>query len=211
MDAATTRRERHRLAVRRRLVISARLALAHDGTVTPRIVADICEQNGVHPSAFRAFFDSHDDLLDAVNDLLVEECADRLRDGVAAFTPPAVDAIEAAARAIAESWPIERGGVIIRAQRRLHGLVSPEQTQPVVAAEKRFALAVTQILADLLQRLGRRFDWSPVLAVRIILDSYERSFEAWILKGHSETSFVESPYVTRTLPELLRRTSVEGG
>ena len=46
-----------------------------------------------------------------------------------------------------------------------------------------------------------------MLAVRVIVDTYERSFESWLLMGNREEDFDASPYATRTLPVLLRETS----
>lgn len=40
-----------------------------------------------------------------------------------------------------------------------------------------------------------------------ILDTYERSFEAWVLGGHEESDFPDSSYVRRTLPTLLEELS----
>jgi len=204
-----SRAERHRLHVRTNLVVAARAALAATGEVTASVVNDICEQCGIHPFAFRIMFPLDEDLLDAVNVLLVDECADRLRAGVAAYRAPADQgaAIDAAAAALASAWPLDRGGLVIRARWRLNALAENRGGEPVVAAERRFVRALTSILADLLAKMGRRFVWPPTLAVRVILDTYERSFEAWVLSGGNEVTFPESPYVRRTLPAVLLHTS----
>ncbi|TFC72040.1 hypothetical protein E3O45_13610 [Cryobacterium sp. TMS1-20-1] len=97
-----------------------------------KLVSDVCKQIGLHPHACRSLFPTDDVLLDAVNDLLVEECAQRLRGGVSAFTP-------------------KGDGVI--------------------------------------------------------LDTWERSFEAWLLSSYTESNFSESPYIARTLPALLEQVS----
>lgn len=205
--------ERHRERTRQHLVAAARLALSFTGELTPQVVKDICEQVGLHPTAFASFFPTEDALLDAVNEALVEECASRLRTGVAQFEPPAdaEEAFHAAANALAGSWPLERGGLLIRARRRVSALASTADAGPVVAAEKRFSIVLAETLTEMMSKLGRRFEWSTGMAVRVILDSYERSFEAWILGGNNESTFERSPFVQRTLPELLRLTSTPVG
>lgn len=209
MSDVPNRIQRHRQRTRQQLVAAARSALSYTGEITPRVVSDVCEQVGLHPTAFKTFFATEDALLDAVNDALVEECATRLRRGVALFEAPADPAValQSAALALAGSWPIERGGLLIRARRRVSALGAAAAAEPVVAADKRFSIALSETLTDMMGKLGRRFEWNTGLAVRVILDTYERSFEAWILTGHSEASFDQSPYVRRTLPELLRQTS----
>ena len=52
-------------------------------------------------------------------------------------------------------------------------------------------------------KLDRAFVWPPRLAVRVILDTFERSFEAWLLSGNPEAGFPSSLYVRRTLPTIL--------
>lgn len=194
----------HRSDVRRRLVLAARISLARGGGVTDRLVADICGQAGTHPYAFRQLFPTADDLLDAVTDLLVVECASRLRAGVDAFVAPATGSpFEAAAVALAEAWPLDRGGLVIRAERRLRVLRTDDGSDPVLAAERRFVGELGDVLDDLMARLGRTFAWPSRLAVRVILDTFERSFEAWILRGNPEAAFPSSPFVRRTLPTIL--------
>lgn len=39
----------------------------------------------------------------------------------------------------------------------------------------------------------------------MIVSTYERSFETWLLEGRDEATFAESSYVKGTLPDLLRR------
>lgn len=67
------------------------------------------------------------------------------------------------------------------------------------------------VFEDLMMKLDRRFAWPAVLAVRVIVDTYERSFENWLLTGNREEDFDASPYATRTLPVLMRGTSVPNG
>ena len=79
-----SRIEIQRQAVMARLATAARVPLAESGGVTPQLIEDVCRQVGVHPHSFRALFPDDDAFLDAVTDQLVEDCAARLRGGVAA-------------------------------------------------------------------------------------------------------------------------------
>lgn len=172
------------------------------------LVSDVCEQIGLHPHAFRSLFPTDDVLLDAVNDLLVEECAERLRGGVSAFTPKGDGSgCAEAALALAKSWPLDRSAMIIRAERRFRALHTGEGDRTVTAAERRFVSVLIGVFDELLPKLDRTFSWNPTLAVRVILDTWERSFEAWLLDGHTESNFSESPYIARTLPTLLEQVS----
>jgi AcrR family transcriptional regulator len=186
-----------------RLATAARAPLAESGGVTPQLIDDVCRQAGVHPHSFRTLFPDDDAFLDAVIVGLVEDCAARLRGGVAGFAAGAAPSFGDAARALADSWPLDREGMLIRADRRSRALRRSADGQAVLAAEKLFLDALVEVLSDLMARLGRRFSHSPVRSVRVILDTYERSFETWLLSGNDAGDFHSSPYVQRTLPTLL--------
>jgi AcrR family transcriptional regulator len=207
-----SRADQHRAATKRRIVAAARASLSGGGGLTEHMVADICEQVGVHPHAFRQFYPTDDELLDAVHDILVDECAERLRGSVARFRPTdgALRFAEAAT-ALADAWPLDRGGMIIRAERRLQALRRNADGRMVTAAERRYLQALTDVLVAMMATLRRQFRWAPALAVRVILDTYERSFEAWILEGGDEATFATSPYIKRTLPTLLEELSAPVG
>jgi hypothetical protein len=208
-DSPTTHRGEVLERTRRLVAQAIRAALVYDGRFTERIRDDACRQVGVHPSAFRTLFPTDDELLDRVNELLVEEAAGRLLGGIADFAGgTGADGLHAAAERLARARPIDRATVMIRAERRLAALRSwGGPADRVVDAERRFVATQIGVLTEMLDRIGRRFAWRPELAVRVILDTYERSFEAWLIRGHDETDFPSSPYVQRTLPALLAETS----
>ncbi len=70
-------------------------------------------------------------------------------------------------------------------------------------SERAFLPALLDAFELLLSRIDREFEWQPALAVRVVILTYERSFESWILAGGNESSFSESSYVRNTLPALL--------
>ena len=198
----------HRGEVERRIVSAARISLSGGGALDQRLIADVCAAVGIHPHALRQIFPTDDELFEAVHASLVEECAARLRAGVDEFVPDSEETqYTDAARALAEAWPIERGGMTMRADRRARALAERVDGAAFLASERRFVQALLGILDDLIAKLGRRFAPSDALAVRIILDTFERSFEAWILEGHPDSRFAESPYIRRTLPTLLEQLS----
>jgi AcrR family transcriptional regulator len=208
-----SRIEIQRQAVMARLATAARVPLAESGGVTPQLIDDVCRQVGVHPHSFRALFPDDDAFLDAVTDGLVEDCAARLRGGVAAFEPSAEAAggssaaFAEAAVALADSWPLDRDGMLIRADRRARALRRSDGGSAVLKAEKLFLDALVDVHSELMAKLGRRFAGSPVRSVRVILDTYERAFETWLLTGADAAGFHSSPYVQRTLPTLLENMS----
>lgn len=192
-----------------RLVNAARIALGTGRGISAELIADICEQSGVAASAFRRFFPDDDALLDAVGARLVDECATRLRSAVDGFDPSDVDGdpLDAAGLMLARAWPLDRGGLLIRAERRLRALTDARSGDAAAAVEREFVERLVPVLSDLMTAVGRRFTWPSKLAARVIIDTYERSFETWLLTGHDEEDFGDSPYAQRTLPALLRETS----
>lgn len=200
--------DEQRAVIRQRLVTAARLHLSSGGALSPALVHDICRQVGVHPHGFRSAFASEDSFLDAINESLVEECAARLRARVDAFVAvkDADESISQACIALADSWPLTRGGVVIRANRRLRALEAGEGGS-AAEAERRFVVELLSIFGELMRRLGREFTWPSKLAVRVILDTYERSFEAWVMNGNEELAFSSSPYVQKTMPIILTNLS----
>lgn len=198
-------------ATRDLLVTAARARLASGEECSPRLIDELCAHSGVRPASFRALFPEPEGLLDAVNEQLVEECASRLRLAVAAFAPTRgasdAEALIEAAAALGAARPLDRSSLVIRQTRRSQALRLGTGSANTARAERRFVGAVSEAFESLFSAQGRRFSWPPVLAVRIILDTYERSFEAWLLDGNDEGAFVASPYITRSLPDLLARLS----
>ena len=196
------------LELKRRLVAGARLHAAVAGVgITPAIVADVCAQVGVSTSLFRRLFPSDAEFLDEINDLLVEECAARLAASVSRFRPAGGSPFSDAASMLAHAHPLTRSGMHIRAHRRLRSLEIVEPGGRVAASERRYVAVLVDTIGELLSRLEREFQWPPILATRVVLDSYERSFELWIIGGGGEDDFSSSPYVARTLPRLLQEVS----
>jgi len=204
----TGRSSAHSGALKRLLTAAARASLSAGGGLDRHVIIDVCERVGIHVHSFHQIFPTEDDLFDAVHKSIVEDCNLRLRAGIDRFeaTDSATKYMDAA-RALAEAWPIERGGMTIRADRRARALAGSVNGPSLLASERRFVQSLQGILADLIYKIGRAFDHSPALATRVILDTFERSFEAWILEGHSESRFGDSPYVGRTLPTLLEQLS----
>ncbi|MCS5498166.1 hypothetical protein NY547_13020 [Cnuibacter physcomitrellae] len=192
---------------RQRLVNAARAELSASSAYSLLSYDELAAKVGMHPHAIRTMFPEEDDLLDAVNDLLVEECVTRLRHAIDQFEPePTEDGRNAfldASVCIARAQPIDRSSLIIRAQRRLLALRRYETAAAVVEGERRYALGLTDVLEELVRRLRRRFR-HPSAAIRLIIGSYERSYEAWLIGGGADDRFHESPFVQTTLPELLR-------
>lgn len=200
--------DERKAALKHRVALATRISLSAGHALDGRLITDISASMGVRPNALRVLFPTDDALLDAVNDMLVDQCVNRLRVGVDRFIPESAESkFRDASRALAESWPLDRGGIIIRADRRLNALKSRGSGEAAVAAERRFLGLLIGVLTDLMNKLGRRFTWPPALAVRVILDTYERSFEAWIMGGNSEADFHLSPYIERTLSTLLAELS----
>ncbi|NEN04996.1 hypothetical protein G3T36_03845 [Diaminobutyricibacter tongyongensis] len=194
------------------MVNAARASLPLDGSLTTQSIADICAQAGLNAGAFRQLFPSDQALLDAVHEVLVDECVQRLRSGVDRFATDATDssdesAIARAAVAIARSSPLDRTSLIIRSQRRVASLRSAAGMVEVAEGERMFITALAGVFADLFEKLHRRISWPTELAVRVILNTYERSFETWLLRGADETHFFESGYVRKTLPTILAQVS----
>jgi len=197
---------------RRRLTLAGRIALADGAGVTPELIADVCAQAGIHPRSFRLLFATDDAFLDAVQERLALECAERLRSSFAEIR--GLDdgqMLQAAAVALARSRPIDRGAVIIRAERRLRALRSPNDAKALLAAEHRQLDVLSAVVGEMIGQLGRDASWPTALAARIIIETYERSFEAWVFGSGDERDFHTSSYVTRTLPTLLGRMTAPSG
>ncbi|MET4705186.1 AcrR family transcriptional regulator [Frigoribacterium sp. UYMn621] len=198
----------NRARISRRIVTAARVSLSTGGSLDQWLISDICERLGLSTHAFRQLFPTADALLDAVHEALVDECSSRLRACIDQFVASATPAgVTEAASLLAKSWPLDRGGLIIRGERRVRAMAGGLDGPGAARSERKFLGALVDIFTDLMTRIGRRFEWDPMLAVRVILDTYERSFEAWILDGHSELTFADSPYIARTLPTLLEQLS----
>lgn len=190
---------------RARLVALARTILPVSDGLTPALVTELCHQAGLTHATFRTLFPEDVDLLRAVNDALVEECAARLGGAAAHVTRTGTEEeqLAAAARALAEQWPMDWASLSIRARERADALSTGTALREVLDAERRFVPALLDALLAVMARLDRQFVWEPILAVRVIVLAYERSFEAWVMGGGDERTFPDSPFVQQTLPAIL--------
>jgi len=198
----------HREAARRSLIQAARTHLTRGDDLSPLVIDDICKQVGIHPKAFGAIYESQSALFDDIHAALIEECRVRLVGAVDTFQPTgSAGDLRGIAVAVANARPLTRAGFLFRLGRRQRALTREGEGLSIAASERLFTMAVADIVTALVGRLDRQLIWRPSLATRIILDTYERSFEAWLLDGHDEEDFVDSTYIGWTLPELLERMS----
>lgn len=173
-------------------------------------MSEFCEEirleSGISIPSFRALFPADSDLFLAIEQQLLEECADRVRsvaDRFEAQDRSGEDAVAALAVALADAQPLDWSSLTIRLRERQLAAVSGSRREEVVQSERAFLPSLIDAFEALLASVGRRFEWRPILAVRVILLTYERSFESWVVSGESERSFSESAYIRQTLPELL--------
>jgi len=199
--ASVSRRRR-----RAQVITLARTALPTWGGSLPELVADLRRETGLSDGAFRTLFADDRDLLRAVDHELIEECAQRVRSAAMAFDPDQhpEEALETAISvALARARPLDWSSLTIRLRERQLAASTGARSEDVIASERAFLPALLEAFELLLSRIGREFEWQPALAVRVVILTYERSFESWILSGGSESSFSESSYINNTLPALL--------
>ena len=198
------RQRRSRLLVAK----AARAALSFDGKLTAPTVEDACEQAGIHPHAYRLLFPTTDDLLDEITQLLVAESTSRLERTIAEFHPEGdlddLDDLARAAICLARSSPLDRAGLMIRVERRIAAVRRRDDGDAVAGSEDELIAVLVEILRALLGKIGRRFSWPPHLLAGVVLDTYERSFEGWLLSRNDESTFHESDYIREVLPLILR-------
>ena len=201
------RQRRSRLLVAK----AARAALSFDGKLTAPTIEDACEQAGIHPHAYRVLFPTTDALLDEITQLLVAESASRMERMIAEFHPEGdhPDDLARAAICLARSAPLDRAGLMIRVERRIAAVRRRDDGDAVAGSEDALIAVLVEILRALLGKLGRRFSWPPHVLAGVILDTYERSFEGWLLGPNDESTFHESDYVREVLPLILRDATTE--
>ncbi len=203
-QARSERLEAMRRAAEARVLTLARAVLPLSDGISDELVREICHQAGLNLPTFRTIFHSNDDLLRKVNQALVEECSARVAEAAEGFTPlPGESDLQAAARSLAEAWPMDWASLSIRSRERANAVSRRIGVSEVTASERRFMPALLDSFLTMVGRLEREFSWPPLLAVRVIILSYERSFEAWVMDGGDERTFASSPFVRRTLPEIL--------
>jgi hypothetical protein len=199
-------RRRSRLLVAR----AARAALSFDGRLTAPTIQDACEQAGIHPHAYRVLFPTNEVLLDEITGILVAESSSRMGRMVEQFRPEGDHAedLRRAAIHLANSSPLDRAGLMIRVERRIAAVRRRDGGDAVEGSEDALIAVLADILSALLRKLGREPTWPTRLLARVVLDTYERSFEGWLLGGNEESTFHESAYVREVLPLILRDATI---
>ena len=198
--------EATRSSNRSRIVTMARILLPTWNGSLSELRAQLQREAGFAEGPFRTLFPDDRDLLQAVDHALLEECAQRVRSAAEAFDPDAHsgEAPEVALSvALAQAYPLDWSSLTIRLRERLLAASTGARSEDVLEAERAFLPALLDAFELLLGRIGRRFAWQPTLAVRVLILTYERSFESWIMSGGNEQSFARSSYVQQTLSELL--------
>ncbi|MGN8026836.1 hypothetical protein [Microbacterium sp. 22242] len=205
-DERSSRVSASRRQSRARVITLARIMLpTWDGSL-PALIAELRRESGLSDGAFRTLFPGDRDLLHAVDHELLEECARRVRSAAESFDPdahPDVPPEVAISAALARARPLDWSSLTIRLRERQLAAATGARSEDVMESERAFLPAMLEAFELLLSRIGRRFDWQPALGVRVVILTYERSFESWILSGGNEKSFPESSYVRHTLPQLL--------
>lgn len=173
-------------------------------------MAEFCEEvrseSGLSIASFRTLFPQDTDLFLAIEQHLLEECADRVRSVAEHFQVDGrsgEEAVAALAVALADAQPLDWSSLTIRLRERQLAAASGSRREEVVHSERAFLPSLIDAFEALLASVGRQFEWRPILAVRVILLTYERSFESWVVSGRRERAFSESAYIRQTLPELL--------
>ena len=203
-DARPNRPAEVRAAARSRVLTLARALLPASDGVSDDLVSEIADQANLSMRSFRTLFPTNADLLRAVNDELIRECAERVA-AVSHKVEPGSSAenVRAAAEALALAWPMNCASLSIRAHERARALSDQTFRPEVAQIERAYVPALLDAFLSLMARLERRFVWPPVLGVRVVILAYERSFESWILSGGDERNFHTSPFVQETLPQIL--------
>lgn len=198
--------DRRRQDARRRIVAAMRMSALLEGPDAPLTLDRIGESIDLPSRAVHGLFRDADDLLDELNEQLVEEAALRLGSVEAAVTTAAgadpEQSVRALVDAVVRARPLERSGLIVRIERRRRALRQPGPRPSIRNAEGRFPAVLSGEIARLLAISGRE----PVTSVdvsRVLLNCYERAFEAWLADGHDEADFAGSPFACETLPCLV--------
>jgi hypothetical protein len=192
-------------AAARRFVHTVRVHIDAGASIDERLFQDVAVHLGLRPHGWRSYFESSDHVLDLINDMLVEECASRLRAAARRCEPLAdqSEGLRALSVAIAKAIPIDRSAIVVRLERRLRAFRRPDEGPSAATAERLFVREAADAMHDMVRMIGRDFTWPAVLAVRAVFATYERALEAWILNGGSGMTFVDSPFIMQTLPSML--------
>lgn len=203
---ASPRVEATRRANRARVITLARIMLPTWRGTLAALTAELRRESALGEGAFRTLFPTDRDLLHAVDVELLEECAQRVRAAAENFDPAEHEGEDlplALSVALAEARPLDWSSLNIRLRERQLAASTGARSEDVIESERAFLPALLDAFELLFSRIGRRFEWQPALGVRVVILTYERSFESWIMSGGNEQSFADSPYVRQTLPALL--------
>lgn len=199
---------RRRAETRQRLVDAAYEVFAETG-IRDAPVELICERAGFTRGAFYSNFASKEQLFLAVFEAQTQERMDLLRTEVNA----AVDAADMTGPDAVMRVLHQTTGVFLRqlaadvtwhlltVEFRAQALRQRELHAPTFAAENRFHEELTQILVDVLERLGMRLTVDPQLLVIAVMALYQRMLEDAIL-GELPAGD-DNPYLREMLPGLL--------
>ncbi|UJP09058.1 hypothetical protein L2X99_11335 [Microbacterium sp. KUDC0406] len=214
-DATPSRKQdAARRASRARVVTLARILLpTWDGSLA-ELTTELRTEAGLSDGAFRTLFPTDSALLHAVDLELIEECAQRVRSAAESFDArehDGEDLVLALSIALAEARPLDWSSLTIRLRERQLAASTGARSEDVIESERAFLPALLDAFELLFSQIGREFEWQPALGVRVVILTYERSFESWIMSGGDEKSFAGSPFVRQTLPALLLGVSRPAG
>lgn len=197
------------LELRRRgrtvVLTAARVGMAGYGAFDHADIDELCHQTGISRARLRILFDDEGGFLAALYQQLANESADRFERALVDWTPshhPRND-MAALARRAATSSPLDYAGLKARLERRVSSLGRGTVDRSGAVAESRFLARFGPTLASAMIRCGRALNCEARLAASVVVAAYERGLEDWLARGNSEHRFADSPFVKRTLPDLL--------
>lgn len=198
-----TRELEARASARRRIAAAARGTMLLDG-IRRTPWDELGDSAGASPRSVRLLFRDEDDLLDEITAQLIRETADRLAEASAA--PGSGDdpreTMGMLVLAVIRTRPLDRSGLGVRLERRARAIRRGRRDDAARAAEQRYLALLSSSITALLSGVGREPRVPGPDLARTLLNVYERAFEAWLVAGHTESSFEQSRFASDTLPTL---------